>query len=67
MHLPYQSPAVDRANRANHAMQQCCDPAFFGGLNWNSVKDGIGSALRYLAPHAKTAAKDFAVSAISDL
>ncbi len=66
MNLPYQSPAIDRENRLSAAMGQGVDPALFG-LSWDDVTGGIGSAMNYLAPHAKTAAKDFAVSAISGL
>lgn len=66
MNLPYQSPSVDRANRFDAAIQQNIDPAIFG-LSWDDVKGGMSSALEYLAPHAKAAAKDFAVNAIEGL
>ncbi|MBD8875347.1 MULTISPECIES: hypothetical protein [Stappiaceae] len=66
MKLPYQSPSIDRANRLNSAIQQGVDPALFG-LDWDDVTGGLQSAVRYLAPHAKDAAKDFAMSAIDGL
>jgi hypothetical protein len=66
MNLPYQSPAIDREHRVSSAMGQGVDPALFG-LSWDDVRGGISSAMNFLAPHAKNAAKDFAVSAISDL
>ena len=66
MNLPYQSPAVDRANGAQAAMQNCVDPALFG-LSWDDVRGGISSVANFLAPHAKTAAQDFATAVINDL
>ena len=66
MNLPYQSPAVDRANRISPAAQACVDPALFG-LSWDDVRGGISSVANFLAPHAKTAAKDFATAVIEDL
>lgn len=66
MKLPYQSPAIDRGNRLNSAMQQGVDPALFG-LDWDDVTGGLSSAVSYLRPHAKDAAKSFAMSAINGL
>ena len=66
MNLPYQSAPIDRANRLNASVEAGVDPAFFN-LDWDDIAGGISSAVNYLAPHAKSAAKDFAVSAINGL
>ena len=65
MNLPYQAPAVDRANRFDAAMQSV-DPALFG-LSWGDVAGGVKSALDFIAPHAKHGFKEFASSAIDSL
>jgi hypothetical protein len=66
MNLPYQSPSIDRTDRMGNAIAHGVDPAIFG-LDWDDIRGGVGSVMSYLAPHAATAAKQFAVDAIEGL